>query len=53
MGKTGDNALTIWLVVKEAGDGGERLPGVASAFIAPTSLEERSKAALRQSDVPA
>lgn len=53
VGKTGDDALTIWLVVEEAGDCGERLPGVASALITPASLEERTKAALRQSDVPA
>lgn len=51
--KAGDDALTIWFVVKEASDGGERLSGAASAFIASASLEERTKAALRQSDVPA
>lgn len=53
MGKTSDDALTIWLIVPKAGDGGERLSGVASALIAPARLEERTKAALRQSDVPA
>lgn len=53
VGKTGDDALTIWLVIKEAGDGGERLLGASSALVTPASLEERTKAALRQSDVPA
>lgn len=53
MRNTGNGALSIWLVVQKAGDGGKRLSGAASALVTPASLEERTKTALRQSDVPA
>lgn len=47
MGNASNAALTIWLIVPEAGDGGKCLPGTAEqrptrALIAPARLQERA-----------